>query len=518
LGSQHYLIGIDIGTSGTKTAIFDSHGFLIAESFIESSLYYPEKGAIEQNLDEIYYSVVNTVKECLEKSKIDPLNIEGISIDGQMAGICGIDKDWNAVTPYDSWLDTRCAGYINNFKEIERDVIKFSGGPLTYSHGPKMLWLKDKRPDVFKKVVKFVMPAAYVSGRIANLKAENAFIDYTYIHFSNFADIIKSRWSDTLLDNFNFLRDKLPLIIKPHDIIGKISKKFALQTGLASGVPIAAGCGDQAANILVAGINKPGMIFDVAGTASVFSVCTEKYVPDEENKTLFTAKTVFDDLWYAIAYVNGGGLNIRWFRDEIIKEKNCTLSLIGTNEYNAYDKLASEIEPGSGDLFFIPHMNGSVCPINPNLKGAFIGLTWRHKKQNLYRALLESIAYEYAIYLNIERSLVPKMEMSEARVIGGGSKSKLWNQIKADVLGIPYLKLKREEFGTLGSAIIAGFATGVIKDMKEAADNFNEIYYKLEPDKEKQKIYNKYSCIYLQLLSKTERLFNELEHSFVYFS
>jgi xylulokinase len=163
-------------------------------------------------------------------------------------------------------------------------------------------------------------------------------------------------------------------------------------------------------------------------------------------------------------------------------------------------------------------MNGSVCPINPNLKGAFIGLTWRHKKQNLYRALLESIAYEYAIYLNIERSLVPKMEMSEARVIGGGSKSKLWNQIKADVLGIPYLKLKREEFGTLGSAIIAGFATGVIKDMKEAADNFNEIYYKLEPDKEKQKIYNKYSCIYLQLLSKTERLFNELEHSFVYFS
>lgn len=508
--NSNYLIGTDIGTSGTKTAIFDDKGNMVAEAFEESKLYYPEPGAVEQNPDEIYFSVINTIKECLEKSGINPLKIAGISIDGQMAGVCSIDNNWNAVTPYDSWLDTRCSVYIKILKTQEEEIIRTSGGPPTFSHGAKMLWWQNENPDIFKKISAFIMPGAYAAGKMAGLKSDSAFIDNTYIHFSCFADILNDRWSEKLLDEFNFPKEKLPRIVKPWEIIGKVNKEAASLTGLIEGIPIAAGCGDQTANILGAAINKPGMVFDVAGTASVFSICSGRYVPDVKNRTLLTARTVFDDLWYALAYINGGGLNIRWFRDEIIKDERCRSGNKKDKEYSVFDKLASEIQPGSEKLLFIPHMGGRVCPNNPDLKGAYLGLTWRHKKQHLYRALLEAVAYEYTIYMDIEKSLIPELEMKEARVIGGGSKSKFWNQMKADIIGIPYVKLEREEFGVLGSAILAGYSTGVFLDMRRTADKFNEILYTINPDNEKHEFYKKYVNFYSSLLKDGGLLFNRL--------
>jgi xylulokinase len=512
LDNKNYLIGIDIGTNGTKTAIFDDSGNLVSESFEESKLYYPKPGVVEQDLDEIYYSATNTIRECIKKSEINPYKIAGISIDGQMAGICGIDKDWNAVIPYDSWLDTRCREYIVKLKEQEEEIIKTSGGPPTFSHGAKMLWWQNERPDFFKNIASFIMPGAYVAGKMADLKADKAFIDNTYIHFSCFADIINNRWSDKLVDDFEFSKEKLPKIVNPWEIIGKVGKKAAQLTGLVEGTPIAAGCGDQTANILGSAINRPGMVFDVAGTASVFSICSDKFKPDVKNKTLLTARTVFAELWYAIAYINGGGLNLRWFRDEIIKDQSCNCHSIKDKEYIIYDDIASEVEEGSEKLIFIPHLGGRVCPNDPNLSGSFIGLTWRHKKKHLYRALLEAVAYEYAIYMNIEKTLVPDLRIEEARVIGGGSKSRFWNQIKSDILGIPYVKLKREEFGVLGSAILAGHATGIFPDMRKTSDEFNRVSYRTSPDKKKHQFYKKYVDFYESFLEDSKPIFKKLNN------
>lgn len=497
--TKTFLLGIDIGTSGTKSAIFDSNGNLISESYEESKLYYPEPGTVLQNMDEIYGSVINTIKDSISKASISTSRIAGIAIDGQMAGICSVDKNWDCPTQYDSWLDTRCAKYIEILNSQKDKIISISGGPPTFSHGPKILWWKNEKPDIFKKISKFIMPSAFVAGKMAGLKAEEAFIDYTYIHFSCFADILNNIWSKDLCDEFNLPIEKLPRIVKPWEIIGKVNKETSNLTGLKEGTPIAAGCGDQAANILGAAINESGMVFDVAGTASVFSICVDKYVPDIKNKTLFTARTVFRDLWYAIAYINGGGLNLRWFRDEIANK-----------DYKFYDQLAMKIPPGSEKLFFIPHLGGRVCPNNPNLKGFWLGLTWRHKKDHLYRSILESVAYEYAIYMAIEKSLISDLTIKEARVIGGGSKSRFWNQLKSDILNIPYIKLKREEFGVLGSAIIAGFATGVFSDMKKAANSFNEIDYKLYPNTETAKIYKYYSAYYEKILNNSNLFFDEL--------
>jgi xylulokinase len=169
------------------------------------------------------------------------------------------------------------------------------------------------------------------------------------------------------------------------------------------------------------------------------------------------------------------------------------------------------VQPGSEKLVFIPHMGGRVCPNDPSLRGNYVGLTWRHKKEHMYRALLEAVAYEYAIYMNIEKSLVPELEMKEARVIGGGSKSNLWNQMKSDILGIPYVKLEREEFGVLGSAILAGFATGVFSDMRETADKFNIISKKYTPEVKNHAFYKGFVKFYEGLLKDSQVIFNNLD-------
>ena len=507
-----YLIGVDVGTNGTKSAIFDDSGNLISEAFEESKLYHPEIGAVEQDLDEIYISVINTIKQCIQKSDIDVRKVEGIAIDGQMAGICSIDKDWFPATPYDSWLDTRCTPYIKKLKKEESKIISLTGGPPSFTHGPKMLWWKNEEPEVFKKIAKFIMPSAYVAGKLAGLRAFDAYIDYTYIHFSCFADILNNCWSEDLCKNFELPLEKLPKIVKPWEIIGSGSKEAAEQTLLNSGVPIAAGCGDTTATMLGAAFNRAGMIFDVAGTASVFSVCLDRFVPDVENKTLFTGRLVTEDLWYSLAYINGGGLNLRWFRDEIIKNKNNFDHKSIKDPYIFLDEMASEVKEGSEKLFFIPHLGGSVCPNIPHLKGSWMGLTWRHQIGHLYRSLLEAVAYEYAIYMGIEKMLVPELKFEKARVIGGGAKSKIWNKIKSDVLGIPYEKLNREEFGVLGSSILAGYATGVFKDLKNTADRFNKVEYRIEPDIKMYEFYKQYVNYYKLLLNDINNIFKRLEN------
>ena len=504
------LIGVDLGTMGTKAAIFDTEGNLLALAIEESKLLYPKPGWVEQDPDDFYFSSLRTIKECLEKSGVDPGQVAALAIDGQMAGIGTIDAHWQTPTVYDSWLDTRCAPYIDRMREHQDLIIENSGGAPTYSHGPKILWWKNERPDVFSRIYKFVVPGAYTAGRMAGLQGGDAFIDYTYIHFSCLADVKQAKWSEELCQLLDVPMDKLPRIVKPWEVIGRLTAEAAEACGLLAGTPIAAGCGDQAAGMLGAAMVEAGMVFDVAGTASVFSICLEQYTPDLEHKTLFTARLVPEDLWYALAYINGGGLNLRWFRDELAKEEKAAAEREGQSAYALWDAAAASVPPGSDSLLFLPHLGGRVTPSDPDLRGLWLGFTWSHRKEHFYRSLLEAVAYEYAYYLDIERKLLPDLEFKEARVIGGGSMSNLWNQIKADVLGIPYVQLNREEYAVLGSAIVAGYAVGIFDDLKATAKSFVEPVSRVEPRLEYHAHYRPLVDLYISLFDILRPTYQDL--------
>jgi xylulokinase len=469
---KKYLIGVDLGTSGTKAALYQIDGTLISDASVEVPLFYPKPGVVEQENEDFYVSAAQTVRKCIEASGVEPKAIAAIAFDSQMAGVGLIDEDFKPVTRFDSWLDMRCQPFIEWMdKEAGDRITQLTGCPPTCDHGPKMLWWKNEQPDIYRRTAKFVMPGTYVAGRIAGLKADQAFIDHTYIHFSGFSDAQKAIWSNELCERFGLDIGKLPKIIDPCDIIGEVSGRSAMEFGLAPGTLIAAGAGDTAANALGAGIVRPGMLFDVAGTAAVLAGCIDKFVADTKNRALLTMRSVIPGLWNPLAYIGGGGLALRWFRDQFFNTTQGEVLPISDDLYPQMISLVETIAPGSEGLFFSPHLGGRICPSAPEMRGAWVGVSWSQTQAHFARAILESIAYEYAYYLKILKELLPELILTDARVVGGGARSGVWNQIKADILNIPYQRLKGNEFGAWGAAMIAGKAAGLINDLAVHAEH-----------------------------------------------
>ncbi|GAK57138.1 hypothetical protein U27_04103 [Candidatus Vecturithrix granuli] len=482
-----YLIGIDIGTQGTKAALFAQDGRCLAEAFQPSALSQPSPGVVEEEPEIQVQSVCATIKACVQKARIQPGEIAGIGIDGQMAGILGVGADGKHVTPYDSWLDTRCAPYITKMQQEAGDeIVRKAGGPPSFNHGPKILWWKYEHPEVFRKIRAFVQPGGYAVMRLCGLNGDQAFIDSSYLHFSGFADNRNNRWDDALCRQFELDMNKLPRIVASHAIIGTVIPEMAEKCGIQAGIPIIAGCGDTAASFLSCGATQEGICVDVAGTASVFATTTQTLQPDLSNKTLGCGQAATPGLWHPYAYINGGGMNLEWFRKELVNWKRKEEELIS---FDALNQMIAAIEPAKTDPLFIPHFAGRVCPGQPYLRGAWLGVQWSHSVAHLYKAILEGVALEYGIYMNILKSLYADFQPTEIRITGGGEKSEVWNRMKADILGIPVVQLQRKEGAPLGSALLAGFGTGIFNDLDRASKQWIEIGTRIEPDKTKMPFY-----------------------------
>jgi xylulokinase len=465
------LIGVDLGTSSTKAALYQIDGMLVSEASVEVPLMHSGPGVVEQENEDFYASAAAAVKTCIERAAIEPQQVAAIAFDSQMAGVGLIDEEFRPVARFDSWLDMRCQPFIESMdREAGDRITRLTGCPPTCDHGPKMLWWKNERPDIYQRTAKFVMPGTYVAGRIAGLRSDQAFIDHTYIHFSGFSDAQERSWSAELCQRFGLDMAKLPRIVDPSAIIGEVSERSAKEFGLAPGTPIAAGAGDTAANALGAGIVKPGMLFDVAGTAAVLAGCTDKFVADTQNRALLTMHSVIPELWIPLAYIGGGGLVLRWFRDQFFSTNQGRAPSVSGDLYAEMISAAETVPPGAEGLFFSPHLGGRICPSSPEMRGAWVGATWSHTQAHFMRAILESVAFEYAYYLRILKEMLPELHLVQARVVGGGARSEAWSQIKADVLNVPYQRLVGNEFGSWGAAMIAGKAVGLIDNLAEHAE------------------------------------------------
>jgi xylulokinase len=508
--ARTYLIGVDLGTSATKAAVYDTDGRLVAEASAEVPLYYPKPGVVEQENDDFYNTAAQTVRRCLESSGIEPRQVAAIAFDSQMAGIGSIDEHFRPAARFDSWLDMRCKPYIEYLDaHFGEKITRLTGCPPTCDHGSKILWWKEEAPADYRRIAKFVTPAGYVAGRMAGLRSDQAFMDYTFIHFSGYSDAEKGAWSEELCSDVGIDMSKLPEIVEPWRVIGTVTAQAARDFGLSAGTAIAAGAGDTAAGALGAGIVRAGMLFDTAGTASVLAGCTDRYAADVKNRALLTMRSVIPGLWNPLAYIAGGGLALRWFRDQFYQTQFDEAQPVGENLYDLMGESAANIPPGAEGLYFSPHLGGRICPSDPDMRGAWIGFSWGHTRAHFYRAVLESVAFEYAYYLDILRGLIPNLELVEARVVGGGARSRLWNQIKADVLGVPYQTLHRAEFGTWGSAMIAGKAVGIFSDLAETAARSTQAGDQpVYPDSELREIYAPLAVRYIQMQQDLQKMFH----------
>jgi xylulokinase len=492
-------VGCDLGTMGTKAAVVDLSGQVLGEAYEEVPLRHPRPGWAEQDLTEIEASAHRTIRRAVAGSG-RAADVAGVAFSGQMSGIGAIDAGFRPATYFDSWLDARCTADIDELAAHAPRVAALSGCPPTYSHGPKIRWWQRERPAEFRAIVRFVVPGAFVAGRLCGLPATGAFIDRTYLHFSNLSDTAAASWSGELIDLFGVDARVLPRIVDPLDVVGELTREAADATGLPAGTPVAAGAGDQAAAALGAAVVTGGQAFDSAGTASVFAVCVDGFRPDPTNLTLICGHSVIAGRFIAMSFINGGGLALRWFRDEVAG---------ATAGYPALDKLAAAVEPGSGGLLWFPHVQGGVLPPQPWARGAWVGLTGGHERGHLFRSILEGIAYEYAAWADLVRAT--GQSLYEARALGGGAASPLWNGIKADVLGIDWVPTVRQECGVLADALIAAAATGHVRDLAGTARSWQRTAPPVHPDPDRHRAYRALRTAYDQLRDQLAPIYQLLE-------
>ena len=505
---QDYLIGVDLGTTLAKAGVYDTQGNLLGEAFQETEVHYPRPGVAEQDPAEFYRSTVATIRGAIDRAGINSASVAALSIDSQAGGIMAIDRSWQPVTHFDSPLDTRSNALKQRMMAAAGNrIVGLAGAPPTY--GQKILWWKQEQPEIWKQVHKFIQPAAYVVGLMAGLTGEQAFMEPAFMSWSGLSDSANRCWSDELCEFFDVPSHVLPRVAPAYEIVGCLTTSAARDAGLPSGLPIAAGTADAAASLLGAGVVEPGTLFDVAGTACIFGVCGDQYRADPAAGTLNCMSCVLPGKFYFLSIVLGGRTH-DWFVREFCEVEAREAAQERMGVYDLMDSKAQCLPPGSEGVLCVPQLGGRWNPPEPDVRGLWIGFGWGHRKEHLYRAILESVAYEYAIYLARMRELMPDADLREVRVMSGGATSRLWNQIKCDVLGIPYRKLAREDLATWGSALIAGHAVGIFPDLARAAKAHAGAGHAQEPDQAAHDTYRAYAELYPQLFETNRETFNTL--------
>jgi len=364
-------------------------------------------------------------------------------------------------------------------------------------------------PETYKRTKKFMMVTQYVQGKMAGTTIEDAFWENTSAPLSGLADTVNDRWSVEICRSLEIDIDKLPRIVFPTEIIGTLTAAAASDCDLLTGVPIIAGAYDKPCDQLGSGAGEVGDIVDNAATYPALTACVDSFKADTDFKTLECSPAATKGLWITMTYIIGGGLTHKWFCDEFcsIHEEESTE---GISIYKELDKKASKLPPGSEGIVFIPHLGGRATPSDPDVRGAWAGFTWTHKKEHFYRALLEAIAYDHASSLAVIKKSFPHISFNHVKVIGGGARSRLWNEIKTNVLGLPYCTINREDTTTLGAAIIGGKAVGLFADENETAKSICRIEESFNTRADLHDSYKPFTDMYNDIFNNLRGLYEQL--------
>jgi len=496
---KEFLMGIDVGTLGVKTQIFNSAGEAISSSYEEYPIISPKPNWAEEDPHQWWKATVNTIKSSIKKAKINPEKIVAIGVCGQMHGIVPIAKDGKPLYNAIIWL---CQRSTPQLKWIEKNVgkekvYKISGCVLqnTYT-APKILWLKENEPQIFKNTYKFLFSKDFINYK---LSGSTMCTDWSMSSLTMLSDIAKIKWSEELCNLFDIPLEKLPEIHSPSSIIGEVCSEAATETGLKKGTPIVAGGSDFACLLLSVGVFSPERFMLSNGSCSGIATCLNKPLFDEKMRIEGPLYHVIPNTWPLAVGVGTTGTVLRWFRDEFCNEEIYLARKLGIDPYKIIDEEASKIPVGSDGLLVIPLFSGERTPLfNPNARGVFFGFSLLHTKEHVARAILEGVGYCLRLQMEILEDLGFKIH--EMRAIGGAVRSQLWMQIQADILNKDILLVNHEEGGVLGAAILAGTGVGIFKDPINAIENIVKVTKRIKPRHEVHekyiKLYNVYRKLY----------------------
>ena len=506
-----YLIAIDAGVSFVKVGVYGEEGGRKAVSSRAAPAEQPGPGIFIQRADEILDLAREALREAVIAAGIGKGSVAAIAVSGAMGGALGVDAYWQPVTEWSIVSDTRFLPHAVAMQQgAHLEILTQSGTNLPVL-GAKTLWWKKDHPELYRRIAKFVVIGGYIAAKLGGIPIEDAYIDRTYLNFTGIADLRRDQWSSEICGRFGIDREKLPRIVSSNAVVGRLTLEAALECGLRAGIPLVAGAGDKAAGTLGAGLVSPGLVVDESASFGALSLCTDRYVPDASHRTLENLPSPLPGLFLPSVFLNGSGLTHAWFADTFGGEEKRAAAESGGSAYEALAARAAAVPPGSEGLLAIGLLGSRSYPSDPSIRGMWLGHSWFHRKEHFYRALLESFAYEYATVLGIMKENYPDLALDEIRVIGGGARSDLWNQIKADVMGIRYVRLSRDDYAMLGDILLAGSAVGIYGDMKATAQEFAVKTRVFEPEPARTAHYTRYVELYKGLFDRERELFAALQ-------
>ncbi|BCS81921.1 xylulokinase [Anaerocellum diazotrophicum] len=500
-----YFIGIDVGTSGTKTILIDSKGEILSSATFEYPLYQPQIGWAEQNPEDWWDASVKGIKAVLEKSKVDPKEVKAVGLTGQMHGLVMLDKSYNVIRPSIIWCDQRTAKECDEITEKvgKERLIEITANPaLTGFTASKILWVRNNEPQNYEKVYKILLPKDYIRFKLTGEFAT----DVSDASGMQLLDIKNRCWSDEVLEKLEIDKDLLGKVYESPEVTGKINKAASEITGLCEGTLVVAGGGDQAAGAVGNGIVKTGVISSTIGSSGVVFAHLDEFKIDPQGR-VHTFCHAVPGKWHVMGVTQGAGLSLKWFRDNFAHIEKAAFEFIDKDPYILMDQEAELANPGADGLVFLPYLMGERTPIlDPYAKGVFFGITAKHTRREFIRAVMEGVVFSLKNCLDILYEM--GIEVKEVRVSGGGAKSKLWRQMQADIFEMDVWTLNSKEGPAFGAAILAAVGANEYNKVEEACDVMIQKVESCSPNKDLFEVYRKTYKLYNSIYPRVKDLFN----------
>ena len=493
-----YLLGIDIGTSGTKSVLFDAYGYEIASAYCEYPMYQPKNGYAEQDPCDWWNAVASTVSKIT--ASVDGEireNIVGIGLSGQMHSLVLLDENNEVIRPAILWCDQRTAKECAQIEEIvgKERLIDITANPaLTGFTASKIMWVKNNEPYNFAKCRRILLAKDYVRFKLTGVYAT----EVSDASGMQLLDVKNRCWSKEVCDLLGIDTSMLADVYESCELTGRVTSYAAELLGLPAGVAVAGGAGDNAAAAIGMGVCENGRAFTTIGTSGVVFAHTDEPIIDEKGR-IHTFCAAVPGTWHVMGVTQAAGQSLNWFKRNFASEIS----------YKEIDEECQKLPIGAERLIYLPYLMGERTPIlDANARGVFFGLSALHTKYHLARAVIEGVSYSLYDCFNVINEV--GIEMNDMALCGGGGKSGFWRQMIADVYGVSIKTMTSDEGAALGAAILAGVASGVYPSVADGCKAAVKVNSVCEPDNEKRSAYLDFYGIYGSIYSCLKEQFAKL--------
>ena len=473
-----YLLGIDVGTTGSKALLIGADGSVKASATTEYPMFTPQPLWAEQRPADWWAATVASIRRVLDEGGVQPGQVAGVGLTGQMHGLVLLDAQGQVLRPCIMWNDQRTAAQCAAItaRVGAGKVLRLTGNPVLPGFtAPKIVWVREHEPAVYARVAKVLLPKDYARYRLTG----GFFSEVSDASGTSLFDVGQRQWSAEMLEALDLPHQWLPEVTESPVVSAHVSARAAAETGLLEGTPVVGGGGDQAAQAVGTGIIAEGTVSATLGTSGVVFAASATYRIEPQGRLHAFCHAV-PGMWHLMGVMLSAGGSFRWYRDTLGAPECAQAQASGRDPYDVLTEAAAGVAPGCEGLLFLPYLSGERTPYpDPNARGVFFGLTLRHTKAHVTRAVLEGVGYGLRDSLELMRGL--GLSVAQVHASGGGARSELWRQILADVFDTQIITVNVTEGAAYGAALLASVGAGVYPDVTAACDAAIRVTGRTEP-------------------------------------